>query len=73
MRVSSGVSPISSSLLKVTQGGGEVSFGAGKPAGATSSFAAEVDAPLGDLEITIGDTKTAIDKRLLVHRYVLTG
>jgi hypothetical protein len=70
---SSDAAPLSSSLIKVVQGGDEVSFGAGKRAGTLNSFVADVDAPMGDLEITISDTKTVIDKMFLIHRYVLTG
>jgi len=62
------------SAIAVTQGGIDITFTAtaGKTVGTLRSFVAnDVDVPMGDLEIKIKDTTTAIEKMLLLERYVL--
>jgi hypothetical protein len=67
----SGAIPLNS--IAATQGGVDMTFTAGNTVGAMNSFVAnDADAPLGDLQIKIRDTKTVIDKMLLLERYVLT-
>jgi len=66
----SGTLPLSA--IAATQGGVDITFTAGKTVGTLRSFVAnDIDAPMGDLQIKIQDTKIAIDKILLLERYVL--
>jgi hypothetical protein len=61
------------SSIAATQGGTDIAFLPGKSVGTLRSFVAnDIDAPMSDLQIKISDTKTVIDKMLLVARYVLT-
>jgi hypothetical protein len=58
--------------LAVKQGGVDVAFKPGKAVGSLRSIVAEgADAAMGDLEVRIQDTTTAIGKMWLVERYVL--
>jgi hypothetical protein len=67
----SGSIPLTS--IAATQNGVDVAFTLGKTLGTMRSFVAnDVTAPMGDLRITIQDTKTVIDKMWLLERYVLT-
>ncbi|CAG9932011.1 neuraminidase-like domain-containing protein [Candidatus Nitrotoga arctica] len=60
------------SLIAVTQGGLDLPFTPGESVGTMNSFVAnDVEAPMGDFQITIHDMKTVIDKMWLVERYVL--
>ena len=64
---------VSSNVVTAKQGDADLSLSPGKVAGAMKSLvASDLDAPLGDFEIKIKDTKTNIDKMFLVARYVLT-
>jgi hypothetical protein len=60
------------SSIAATQGGIDITFTAGKTVGTLRSFVAnDIDAPMGDLQIKVKDTKTLIDKMWLMERYVL--
>ena len=59
--------------IAATQGGVDISFAPGKAAGSMKLFVAnDIEAPMGDLQIKIQDTKAVIDKMWLVERYILT-
>ena len=64
---------ISAPSIAITQSGVDVTLLPGKSAGSMKLFVKDVaDAPMGNLKITIQDTKTVIDKMWLVERYVLS-
>jgi len=58
--------------ITATQGGNNISFGPGKTVGTMKSLVSNDEAPIGDLQITIHDTTTGIEKMWLMERYVLT-
>ena len=64
---------ISVSSIAATQGGVDITLLPGKTAGTMKSFVNNGvdDAPMGDLQIKIPDTKTVINKMWLLVRYVL--
>jgi hypothetical protein len=65
--------PVSVSVsITATQGGNPISFGPEKTVGTMKSRVSNDEAPMGNLTITIHDTKTVIDKMWLVERYVLS-
>ena len=57
--------------ITAKQGGNPISFGPGKTVGSMKSLVSSDEAPMGDVEITIHDITTAIDKMWLLERYVL--
>jgi hypothetical protein len=65
--------PIPLTSIAATQGGVDIPFKLGEKVGTTMSslVANDFEAPMGDLKIKIQDTKTVIDKMLLLERYVL--
>jgi len=66
----SGNLPLSS--IAATQSGVNITFTPGKTVGTMNAFVAnDVEAPMGNLEIKVKDTKTVIDKMWLMERYVL--
>jgi Tc toxin complex TcA C-terminal TcB-binding domain len=61
-----------SASITATQGGSEeISFTGGQTVGTMKLLVSNEEAPMGDLQIKIADTKTAIDKMWLLERYVL--
>lgn len=63
---------ISLPSIAATQGGVDITLAFVKTVGTMKLFVRnDVEAPMGDLQITIHDTKTVIDKMWLVERYVL--
>jgi hypothetical protein len=65
--------PGSSSLpsITATQGGVGITFTPGESVGTLKSLVTDDEASMGNLQITIKDTSTVIDKMWLVERYVL--
>ena len=57
--------------ITATQGGTDLSFGPPKNVRTMKWFVSNHEAPMGNLQIKIHDTKTAIDRMWLLERYVL--
>jgi hypothetical protein len=63
---------ISIPSISARQGGVDITLAPGKTVGTMKTFVAnDVEAPMGDFQFKIQDTKTEIDKMWLMERYVL--